>query len=230
MSFKLNALRGRKWGATKGAGVQTPANANVRGVLRDAAINAAGPALVYSVARHAGAAEVPALLEAAVVPAAMALAGFARRRALDPIAAIALFAIAVSLIGFALGGGPRILLIRESFVSLALGLACLISFALPRPLMFYFGRWYMTRGDAVAGAAYDARWSVPQFRRVNRIITAVWAGAFLGEFTLRVVMVLTLGTVVVLSVAPLVLGVITAATIAWTLAYVSRVRARASGR
>jgi hypothetical protein len=196
----------------------------VRGVLRDAVLDAVVPAAVYAFARRAGSAEVPALLYAAIVPGVMAAAGYARRRAVDPVAAIVLFAIVVSVAGFLLGGGPRVLLIRESFVSLALGVACLVSFALPRPLMFYFGRWYNSRGDAAAAAAFDARWSVPLFRRVNRLITAVWAAAFLGEFGLRVLMVLTFPTVVVLAVAPLVLGAVTAGTIVWTFAYIARVQ------
>jgi hypothetical protein len=110
----------------------------------------------------------------------------------------------------------------------ALGLLCLVSLALPRPLMFYFGRWFATRGEPAAVAEFDARWGEPRFRRGNRLITLVWAGAFLGEFALRVVLVFTLPPVVVLAVAPVVLGAITLATIVWTYGYIARARRRAA--
>ncbi len=182
--------------------------------------------MVYSFARRNGWGEVPALLWAAAVPAASSIAGIVRERTVSPIGAIALFAIALSIVGAQLGGGPKVLLIRESFVTGALGVACLVSLALPRPLMFYFGRYFQTRGDRVAAAAFDARWSNPLFRRVNRIITLVWGGAFLGEFAVRVIMVFTLPPVAVLAIGPVVLGAITVGTIAWTFRYIAAVRRR----
>ncbi len=142
------------------------------------------------------------------------------------MAGIVLFGLAVSGVAFAVGGGPRVLLIRESFVSAALALACLVSLALPRPLMFYFGRWFATRGEAKAQAAYDSSWSIPGFRAANRRITLVWGFAFGAEFGLRVAMAFTLPIAVVLAAGPLVLAAITAATIAWTFAYARRARAR----
>jgi len=131
---------------------------------------------------------VPALLWAAVVPAAIAAIGVVRKRTIDPIAAIAIVSIVVSIIGAEIGGGPKVLLIRESFVTGALGLLCPVSLALPR------------------------------------LITIVWAGAFVGEFVLRVVLVFTLPAIVVLAVAPVVLGAITLATIVWTYRYIALAR------
>ena len=200
----------------------------MRPIVRDIVLNAALPAVVYSFARRNGWGEVPALLWAAALPAALSVVGIVRERTVSPIGAIALFAIAVSIIGAELGGGPKVLLIRESFVTGALGVACLVSLLLPRPLMFYFGRYFETRGNRAAAAAFDARWSNPLFRRVNRIITLVWAGAFLGELALRVLLVFTLPPVAVLAIAPIVLGVITVGTIVWTYRYIAAVRRRAA--
>jgi 4-amino-4-deoxy-L-arabinose transferase-like glycosyltransferase len=151
-----------------------------------------------------------------------------RRAALDPIAVLVLLGLAVSAIGFALGGGARIILIRESFFTGALGLVCLASLAVaPRPLMFYFGRWFATQGDPEKVAEYDANWSRQGFRRVNRRITLVWGISYLSEFAIRVAMAMTLPTAVVLAAGPLILTAITAATIAWTFSYARRARRRA---
>jgi len=200
-----------------------------RGVILDVLVSAVVPVVVFQVARRLGAAEVPALGYAAIPPAAIAVGGLVRRRAaLDPIAVLVLLGLAVSAIGFALGGGPRIILIRESFFTGALGVVCLVSLALaPRPLMFYFGRWFETQGNPESVAQYDANWSRPGFRRVNRLITLVWGIAYLGEFAIRVAMAMTLPTAVVLAAGPLLLTAITAATIAWTFSYVRGARRRA---
>jgi hypothetical protein len=202
---------------------------SARGAIVDVLVSAVIPVIVFQLARRFGAAEVPALGYAAILPAAIAVGGLVRRRAaLDPIAILVLLGLAVSGIGFALGGGARIILIRESFFTGALGVVCLVSLAvMPRPLMFYFGRWFATQGDPAAVAQFDANWSRPGFRLVNRRITLVWGIAYLGEFAIRVAMAMTLPTAVVLAAGPLLLTVITAATIAWTFSYAGRARRRA---
>jgi hypothetical protein len=203
-----------------------------RGVFLDIVVSAVVPALVYQLARRFGVAEVPALAFAAIPPAVVSVAGLVRRRVLAPIAVLVLLGLAVSALGLALGGGAKIVLIRESFFTGMLGLVCFLTLvAWPRPLMFYFGRWFATQGDPEAMARFDAMWSIPQFRAVNRRITVVWGVAYLGEFALRVAMALTLPTAVVLVAGPVILTAITIATVAWTFAYVrrSRARARAAG-
>jgi hypothetical protein len=208
-----------------------PPEARRRAFL-DVVLNAAVPTIVFLAAtRRAHLDEGHALVLAAIFPAAVAAAGLLRRRTLDPVAGTVLFGLAVSGVGLALGGGPRILLIRESFTSAGLALACFGSFALPRPLMFYFGRWFATHGEPRASARYDALWSLPGFRTVNRRITLVWGCAYALEFGLRVTMAFTLPAAMVLALGPIVLGAITIGTIGWTFAYVrrSRARARAAG-
>jgi hypothetical protein len=199
---------------------------SARAALIDAVLNAAVPTIVYQIAHHRGAGDVLALGLAAIFPAVVALIGIVRRRTLDPIAGIVLFGLAVSACAFAIGGGARVLLIRESFVTGALGLTCFASLLAPRPLMYYFGRWFETHGEAEAMRTYDLQWANPRFRAANRRITLAWGAAFSGEFVLRVAMALTLPTAAVLAAGPLVLAAITVATLAWTFSYVRRLRAR----
>jgi hypothetical protein len=199
---------------------------SARAAIIDAVLNAAVPTLVYQIAHHRGASDVLALGLAAIFPAIVALVGIVWRRTLDPIAGIVLFGLAVSACALAVGGDARVLLVRESFVTGALGLTCFASLFAPRPLMYYFGRWFATQGEAEAMRTYDLQWANPRFRAANRRITLVWAVAFSGEFALRVAMALTLPTVVVLAAGPLVLAGITIATLAWTFSYARRLRAR----
>src|SRR5450755_455358 len=77
-----------------------------------------------------------ALVVSGIPPILDSLVGVMRKGRLDVIAGIALLSIAVSLVLIFLGGSPRLLLIRESFITGALGLAYLVSLLFPRPLCF----------------------------------------------------------------------------------------------
>jgi len=126
------------------------------------------------------------------------------------------------MVAVLIGGDPRILLIRESFLTGALGVACFLSLLFPRPLMFYFGRYFATGNNPARREQYNGLWQYPSFRSVNRIITIVWGVAYVGEFILRAIMAYTLPIPVVLAVSPFLLGGITIVTIAWTIAYARR--------
>ncbi|XLM21574.1 hypothetical protein MKD33_05940, partial [Chromobacterium piscinae] len=51
-----------------------------------------------------------------------------------------LLGIALSLLAMLLGGGEKMLLLRESLLSGLFGVAFLLSLLLPRPLVFYLAR------------------------------------------------------------------------------------------
>jgi hypothetical protein len=201
------------------------------GILRSIVLNAAIPALLYSLTkRYVSDSDVVALSIAAIFPLVGSIGGLVRHRRMSIIAVLAVLGIAVSVGALALGGDPKILLIRESFLTGALGIACFVSLVLPRPLMFYFGREMEAGSDPAKIAAFDAESEHPAARRVHRLITTVWGIAFVGEFVLRVILVLSLPAVVVLAITPFILGGVTIATLAWTFAYVRTVRKRAAAQ
>jgi len=204
--------------------MQTPSpgsKMNLRGILRSLFINAAIPVVLYLLSkRYISSSDLVALSIAAVVPAIDSIIEVVRHRRLDIIGVLALLGIVVSIGGVLLGGDPKILLIRESFLTGALGLACFVSLLLPRPLMFYFGRQFMAGHDPVKLAEFNAQWQYPYARFVHRVITVGWGVAYLGEFILRVILVYTLPAVVVLAVSPFILGGLTMAAIILTFVYV----------
>jgi hypothetical protein len=213
--------------ATSGAGDADPVvsapRMSLRGSLldigRSLVINGAVPLVVYNVLKGQGASDITALGVAAVVPAIDGIVTVVRRHRIDLISALALAGIAVSVIAMLIGGDPRLLLIRESFLTAALGVACIVSLVLPRPLMFYFGRYFATGDDPAKVTRYDMLWQYAYFRHVNRVITLVWGAVYLGEFALRVFMVYQLSINQVLAISPLVFNGITIAVIVWTFAY-----------
>jgi hypothetical protein len=200
----------------------------VRGLLISVALNAIVPLLLYRLTRrYVGGSEVTALSMAALFPIAVSAAALLRGRTLDPVALLALTSIAVSMIAVALGGSAKLLLIRESLFTGGFGLACFVSLALRRPLMFYFGRYFMAGRDPEAVARFDAGWQRPYFRFVNRTITAVWGAALTADFLVRVALVYALPAAAVLVVSPVVSGGIVIGTIVWTFAYARHASQRA---
>lgn len=201
-----------------------PGDPNRGGLIRSIVLNAAIPLALYFLAkRFVTDSEFVALAIAAIFPLVGSLVGILRARRLDLFGVLALLGIGISMIGIALGGDPKILLIRESFLTAGLGIACFASFiVMPRPLMFYFGRQFSAAGDPAKTAAFDALWEIPGARRVFNRMTLVWGAMYTGEFLLRVVMVSILPIPVVLAASPVIFGGITIATIAWTIAYARR--------
>ena len=163
--------------------------------------------ILYSLLRpHFPPASVIPLLGASLCPVLANIVSLARHRRPDLFGVMVLIGLAASIVGVALGGGPRLLLLRESFVTGASGVVMLASLALPRPLGYYFARQLLTANDPAQGAAFAALWQDRRFRRAMRGGTVFWGCLLLGEFAVRVALVLTLPVVLVLALAPLVLN------------------------
>lgn len=84
----------------------------------------------------------------------------------------------------------------------------------------------MAGRDGERRRIFDSRLQIPAVRRAHRLVTTVWGVVFIGEFTIRVLLVYTLPPTVVLSVAPMVTGLATIGTIVWTFRYAARMRDR----
>jgi hypothetical protein len=131
-------------------------------IVWDIVLNAIIPLACYVIAKSVfSITEFRALIVATAFPFLKSVYDFSRHREVDPVAVLVLLGILTSIAVLFLGGDPRILLIRESFFTGAFGIACLVSLAFPRPLMFYFGRHFMAGDDAERRRAFDARWQLP---------------------------------------------------------------------
>jgi len=202
-----------------------PLKPPVRGLLVSVVLNAVIPVLLYTLAkRQLGASEYAALVAAALFPAGLSIRDVFHSRSIDPVAVLSLLSVLASMLAAAVGGSPKLLLIRESFFTGAFGVTCLASLALARPMMFYFGRHFLAGRDAARVDWFNAGWENPIFRHRARLITIVWGVASLGEFLVRVVLVYTLPAAAVLVVSPIVLGGMLIGTIVWTFAYVRQAR------
>ena len=201
----------------------------VRSLLWDIGLNTTIPVALYLFAKHVlSRPELDALLCATAFPLVKSAYDLVRHRELDPVALLVLLGLITSMIAVLFGGDPRLLLIRESLFTGAFGLACLISLLFPRPIMFYFGRYFLAGTDQQRRETFNARWHNPMVRRAHQLVTATWGLVYVGEFGLRVGLIFSLPTAVVLAIAPFMTGLATVGTIVWTFWYVRRIRDRVS--
>lgn len=191
---------------------------NMRGLLLTIIIDGAIPYIVYRlVSPHYPSTSVLPLILAGIAPLLGSIFSLIQKRHLDYIGAGILLGIVVSVIAAFVTGDPKVLLIRESFLTAAFGFACFVSLLFPRPIMFYFGRQIMTANDPQRVAYYNSLWQYHSFRMANYVITIVWGVGLICEFVIRVVMVLTLPIPEILLLSPIIQYAILLILIALTM-------------
>jgi hypothetical protein len=216
----------------QGPSIPTPeTRPPVRSIAWGILLNAVVPVVLYIVARrYFSASEFAALVVAATFPLGKSAYGLIRQRQLDPISILVLLGIVTDGIAMLFGGSPRLLLVRESMFTGAFGLACFLSLLLPRPMMFYFSRYFIAGSDPVRQARFNSAWQFPDVRFCHRLITTVWGFVFVGELIVRIILIYQLPAAVVLVVSPILIGVLTIATMVWAFRYGHQVRLRAVAR
>lgn len=178
----------------------------------------AAPLAAYNALRSAGLTAVTALLLSGIFPAIGVTIAAVRHRRLDVFGAVVLAGIIVGTVLGLVSHSTRLLLVEGSVPTAVFGVACLGSLRARRPLMYSFALEFTGPGTA-KGQEMTRLWRYDGYRRIFRIITAVWGVAFLLEAALRVVIVYntTPGTALAISkVTPFLFAGIMSA---WTVAY-----------
>ncbi len=196
--------------------------------LLEMVVNLALPWLAYRLAvPHWG--ETGGLIASAVPPVIWSVVELARFRRVDALSVLVLLGIVLSIAAMAAGGSPRMLLLRESLVSGAIGVAFLVSLVMPRPLVFYLARATVAREKTDGAAQIDALWHArPAFACALRLMTLVWGAGLTAETALRAFMAMTWPIERFLVVSPFVSYGIYGALLLWTLWYRKSLRQRAS--
>jgi len=204
--------------ARRTAGTTPAKGGQLRSIAMIVIFDVAAPLVAYKVLRSAGMTPVTALLLSGVFPALGVTIGAVRHRRLDTVGVLVLAGIATGTILGLVSHSTRLLLVEGSVPTAIFGAACLGSLWARHPLMFSFAREF-TGPDTAKGREMTRLWQYEGYRRIFRVITAVWGVAFLLEAALRVVIVYntSAGTALVISkVTPFVFASIMCA---WTVAY-----------
>jgi hypothetical protein len=186
------------------------------------------PIVTYQTLSARGIGIVAALLLSGIWPVGELGLHVARHRRVDELSIIALILLALSVISFLAFNSARLILVKESAVTGLFGLVLLASLAMPRPLMFYFGRKFATDGTAEGVARWDGLWAYPSFRRAQRVLTLVWGLAFLTEAAVRIALSYTLSIGTMVAVSTVLPYAVIAGLTFWTVGYGRRVRARSA--
>jgi len=171
---------------------------------------------------------IAAFAVAALFPAASIIFSWVRYRQAELIGVAVLVTVLAGVAVAFVTNDVRFAVLRAAPAFGLFGLACLVSLARRRPLMFYVSRHFTARGDAAKAAAWTARLESAGFRRSMRLLTVVWGLACLAETTLGITAAFLLPPTTAL-LAEKVLGIGTiAALLTWTTAYARRRGTRAS--
>ncbi|MCC8401525.1 hypothetical protein LJ655_06380 [Paraburkholderia sp. MMS20-SJTN17] len=196
------------------------------GFVLELAVNFLLPWLAYRLALpRVG--ETGALIASAAPPLAWSAIELARFRRVDALSVMVVAGIVLSVAAMALGGSPRMLLLRESLVSGAVGVAFLLSLPMRRPLIFYLARATVAREMEGGAAHFEALWRErPGLAIAMRTMTLVWGLGLTGETALRAWMALTWPIERFLVVSPFIGYGIYVGLALWTLWYRKTMRNR----
>lgn len=199
----------------------------IAGIVWGILLNAVIPVVLYKLLkRYFSTSEFTALAIAATFPLGKSAFDVLRYQRADPISIVVLLGIATDGVAILLGGNARLLLLRESMFTGAFGVACFVSLLLPRPMMFYFSRYFIAGTDEQRQTRFNASWQWPEVRFCHRLITTVWGCVFVGELLVRIALIQMLSAALVLIISPILMGVLTIVTMIWAFGYGHRVRVR----
>jgi hypothetical protein len=178
-----------------------------RALLPNVLFDVAGTNAVFlSLAPHFAPTSIIPLLAASLVPIAGIVLNGVKKRRVDIIGVIVLLGLAASIAGAVFGGGQRLLLLRESMSTGAIGLALFISPIFPKPIGYYVIRHFIAAHENAHGLCFERLYESRIFRLMLRDLTLFWGILLLFEFGLRAFMAFTLPVAVVVSTSPLILN------------------------
>ena len=212
--------------ARPGAGASASRGGQFRSTAKIVIIDVAAPLAAYSLLRSAGLSAVTALIISGAFPALGLAVTVIRHRRLDVVGALVLAGILVGTVLGLISHSARLVLMEGSVPTAVFGLGCLGSLWARQPLMFSLAIEFIGPDSAQGREMTSFRQFAP-FRRIFRIITAVWGVGFLLEAALRAIIVYNTSTGTALAISKVTPFIFFGILFAWTFAYGSRHRKRA---
>lgn len=173
----------------------------------------------YLVARALGYSIFVALLAGMIVAGLRAGYVVIRRRTVDGFILFMIFTFAVGLALSFIGGTPRFLLTKDSIGTAVSGIAFGVTLFVGRPMMLYLSQRF------AAPTSQDRQewlrlWQVSSgFRRLFRLLTLVWAIAFLFEAVVKFILIVSLPVAVMAPLSHLFTPALITGLLIWTVRY-----------
>jgi hypothetical protein len=181
------------------------------------------PVIVYNIIRPHLTSDAEGLLIVTVFPIAVIVFERVRAGRFEPIGIISLIGIVVGVVAaLAFNGSTLLLKVRSSLITGIFGAICLGSLASKRPVMWYMGRAFATRGDRELMHQFDTLWAIEGARQRFVRMTRLWGVALVVEAVAQVTLALTLTTGIFLAVSLVVNGTVLVGLIVYTTGFVRR--------
>ena len=165
------------------------------GWLPTLVINVVLPTLsFFALTNAAHLSDVPALLFSGIWPLLEIAYTVRKQRHVDEFSIFILIGIVVGVLTTVYSSNARAVFLKDSITDGLLGLVFLATLLFGRPLTFYFGRRFATDGSKLQRDWWNGLLRYSQFRRTQRLLTAIWGVALVGEAAIRAFLTLTLGT------------------------------------
>jgi hypothetical protein len=149
-----------------------------------------------------------------------------RWRTLEVVGAVVLAGIAVSIVLAMFTNDPDVVLLEGAAITAGFAVAFLVSLTRRRPMIFYFAQAFYGGRHSVDGAELDADYDrYPEARSFWRIVTVVWALAYLAQATALAIVVQTQPTGTALTFNRTVPWVVFGLLLAWSFWWGNRLRA-----
>jgi hypothetical protein len=150
-------------------------------------VSAAAPLICYERFRHLAGSQVTALLIAAAIPVAWTAGNLAVRRRLDPIGALSAAGFGIGVLMLAVTGSAFAFKIHDAVLVGAIGVVCLASMAIRRPL-------------ALVLLPKSVSWPGMTRRAVANWVTGLWGVILAADAAVIVLLAATLPTATFLAV------------------------------
>jgi hypothetical protein len=187
-------------------------------IARIAVFDIAGPLIIYSMLRSAGASTVTSLIVSGASPALGVAVGMIAHRRVDAIGILVLAGIALGAVIGVISHSARLVLAEGSVPTGVFGLICLGSLLARRPLMFRLALEFMGP-DSPKGREFDGLWQYEGFRRPFRNLTALWGLAYLAEAAARIVIAQYTSAGLAFAISKVMPLAVTAVLALFTVAY-----------
>lgn len=161
--------------------------------------------------------DVAALSLSGIPPALQTLRQAIVHKVLDPLAALVLVSIAASVVLANLTADARLLLVKDSFLTLVTGAAFLGSLCCARENLIWIYNRQFAGPDAQADL--DAKGAVPEVQRTTRLMCLVWGCGLVAESLLRVVLVYSVPIATMAYLSTIIMLTTVLALAAWSYLY-----------
>ncbi|WP_198036978.1 VC0807 family protein [Nocardia sp. BMG51109] len=178
----------------------------------------AGLAIVtYFGLRTAGFEPYWALLGGAVVAGLRLVYGLVRARKIEGFAGFMCVGFLIGTVLALVTGSDRFLLLKDSATTALIGLFFLGSCFVGKPFIFHAAKRFRAAGST-EHEEWDRKWhELPGFRRTFRMLTAVWAVAFVVEAMVRVPLIFLLPIDAAAAASAALMPIMLVGLLTWTL-------------